>query len=59
MYSSRSTAACPRSCGVDEVDGDLGFLDPPSRARVLALDADGVDALSSNSWPHSTLDSGS
>ena len=35
----------PRAAGVDEVDGDLGVLDPPGRAGVLALDPDGVGAL--------------
>ncbi|GAA3503338.1 hypothetical protein GCM10019016_104480 [Streptomyces prasinosporus] len=31
--------------GVGEVDGDLGVLDPPGGAGVLALDADGAGAL--------------
>ncbi len=31
--------------GIDEVDRDLGILDPSGRAGVLALDPDSVDAL--------------
>ncbi|MGY4388372.1 hypothetical protein ACVWXB_001671 [Streptomyces sp. TE12347] len=35
----------PAGGGVDEVDGDLGVLDPARRAGVLALDADRGGAL--------------
>jgi len=38
----RGVSALP---GVDQVDGDLGVLDPSGGAGVLALDADGVRAL--------------
>ncbi|ANP51876.1 hypothetical protein AVL59_21925 [Streptomyces griseochromogenes] len=31
--------------GVDEVDGDLGVLDPPGGAGVLALDPDRASPL--------------
>ena len=35
----------PAPAGVGEVDRDLGVLDPPGGAGVLALDADGVHTL--------------
>jgi len=35
----------PAAAGVDQVDGDLGVLDPACGAGVLALDTDGVGAL--------------
>jgi hypothetical protein len=36
-YSSRSIMACPGIGGVEQVDGDLGVLDPAGGADALAL----------------------
>jgi hypothetical protein len=35
----------PAAAGVDQVDGDLGVLDPARSAGVLPLDSDGAGAL--------------
>jgi hypothetical protein len=40
-YSSRSTTAWPGAAGVHQVDGDLGVLDPPGGAGVLAPHGNG------------------
>ena len=40
-YRARSIRACPRRCGIGQVDRDLGVLDPPGGAGVLPLHPDG------------------
>jgi hypothetical protein len=44
-YSARSISACPRVARIGQVHRDLGVLDPPGGAGVLALHADRAGAF--------------